>query len=123
MNDLKELQSVSFQEYSENKLIRRMVERTLHLAVEASLDIGRQVIASEGFRSPVDNKGVFEVLHEEGIVSDELLPALMDMGRFRNLIVHDYARVDDAAVFGILKRHLGDFDLYAKEIVRYLKHS
>lgn len=119
-SDLQGLQRVSFQEYEENKLIRRMVERTLHLAVEACLDIGRYIIAQEGFRTPEDNKGVFEVLHEEGIVSAELLPAMIEMGRFRNVIVHDYARIDNAAVFGILKKHLGDFDLFAKGIARYL---
>jgi len=38
----------------------------------------------------------------------------------RNLIVHDYARIDDSAVFGILKRRLGDLDEYARAIVAYL---
>jgi len=34
--------------------------------------------------------------------------------------VHDYARIDNATVFGILKRHLPDFDTYAQVIVEYL---
>lgn len=119
--DLRQLQNVDFKTYVENKLVRRTVERTLHLAVEACLDIGQHIIAQEGFRRPADNQDVFVVLAEEGIVSDELLPSLISMAKFRNLIVHDYARIDNAIVFGILKRRLDDFDAYARAIVDYLE--
>lgn len=118
--DLRQLQSVDFKTYVENKLIRRTVERTLHLAVEACLDIGQHIIAQEGFRRPADNRDVFVVLAEEGIVPGELLPRLIAMAKFRNLIVHDYARIDNAIVFGILKRRLDDFDAYARAIAGYL---
>jgi uncharacterized protein YutE (UPF0331/DUF86 family) len=121
VNDLLELQDVDLQTYTENKLIHRTVERTLHLAVEACLDIGQHIIAQEGFRTPEDNKDVFVVLSEEEIVPLGLLPRLINMAKFRNLIVHDYARIDNSAVFGILKRHLGDFDAFAQAIVRYLE--
>ncbi len=119
--DLRQLQSVDFKTYVENKLIRRTVERTLHLAVEACLDIGQHIIAQEGFRRPTDNQDVFVVLAEEGIVPHELLPRLIAMARFRNLIVHDYARIDNAVVFSVLKRRLEDFNVYAKAIADYLK--
>ncbi len=120
VSDLRSLQAVNFQEYQENMLIRRTVERTLHLAVEACLDMGQHIIAREGFRTPVDNKDTFAVLQEEGIISAEFLPKATAMARFRNLIVHDYAQIDNAAVFGILKRHLGDFDTFAQAILVYL---
>jgi uncharacterized protein YutE (UPF0331/DUF86 family) len=120
ISDLRNLQNVEFTTYQENKLIRRSVERTLHLAIEACLDIGQRLIAREVFRTPKDNRDVFQVLHEEAIVPDELLPKLTAMAGFRNLIVHDYADIDDATVFGILKRRLVDFDAYAQSIVAYL---
>jgi uncharacterized protein YutE (UPF0331/DUF86 family) len=120
INDLKDLQEISFQEYQENKLIHRTVERTLHLAIEACLDIGQHIIAQNGFRTPVDNKDIFVVLHEEGILSADLLEKTTSMARFRNLIVHNYARIDNAAVFGILKRHLDDFNAYAQAVLHYL---
>lgn len=119
-SDLRELQGVDFTTYAGNKLIRRAVERTLHLAVEACLDIGQHIIAQRGFRRPADNQDVFAVLAEEGILPAGLLPKLTAMARFRNLIVHDYARVDDRVVFGVLTRQLTDFDDYARAIVDFL---
>ena len=121
MSDLRELQSVDFATYVENKLIRRAVERTLHLAVEACLDIGQHIIAQEGYRRPADNQDVFVALAEEEILPKELLPRLIAVARFRNLIVHDYARMDDSVVFGALKGRLTDFDAYARAIVAYLE--
>ena len=43
------------------------------------------------------------------------------MSRFRNLIVHDYTRIDDAIVYSILTRRLGDFDAFAQSISTYLQ--
>lgn len=123
VNDLRSYraQATSLEMYQDNKMLRQAVERSLQVAVEICLDIGRRLIALDGFRYPVDNQDVFRVLYEEKVVSAQLLPALLEMARFRNLIVHNYARIDDARVYGILKRHLGDFDVFARMIVDYLQ--
>lgn len=123
ISDLRELQQIDFKSYEENKIIRRAVERTLHLAVEACLDIGQHIIAREGFRTPTNNKDVFQVLYEEEIVPDDLLSTLTAMARFRNLIVHDYMRIDNTAVFGILKNRLDDFEAFTQAIVAYLQRK
>ena len=123
VSDLRELQAVDFTTYVENKLIRRSVERLLHLAVEASLDIGQHIIAQEGFRRPADNQDVITVLAEEAIVPPDLLSRSNAMAKFKNLIGHDYARSDNNVVFGILKRRLGDLEAYAKAIIAYLEES
>jgi uncharacterized protein YutE (UPF0331/DUF86 family) len=43
------------------------------------------------------------------------------LARFRNLLVHVYARVDDAQVYRVLQEDLGDFDRYLESVGRYLK--
>lgn len=68
----------SFQQYVKDIRLKKAVERSLQVAIEACLDIGRRLIALEGFRYPEDNKDVFQVLREEGVVSQELLPSLVD---------------------------------------------
>jgi len=123
VSDLRELQDVDPQTYTESKLLRRAVERTLHLAIEACLDIGQHIIAREGFRLPEDNKDVIAVLGENDVLPAALLPNLIAMARFRNLIVHDYARIDNQIVLDIVKRRLGDFDAFAQAIVRYVETS
>ncbi len=111
----------SFRQYVENIRLKKAVERSLQVAVEVCLDVGRRLIALEGFRYPEDNRDVFRVLAEEEVVPAEMLPVLLEMASFRNLIVHDYARIDDAKVYAILKKRLGDFEGFARAVVEYLE--
>ena len=38
---------------------------------------------------------------------------------FRNILIHEYARVDIAKVHDILANHLDDFDAFRKQIVAH----
>jgi uncharacterized protein YutE (UPF0331/DUF86 family) len=117
---LLELPAPNFQEYERNFLIHKTAERLLQTAIEACLDIGKHIIAQERFRFPSDNAEVFTILAEEQVIPRTLLPRWQDMARFRNLLVHEYTKIDNAIVYGILKARLGDFDEFARAIVAYL---
>lgn len=121
LNDLKPVQGVSFSEYSKDIRLQRFVERTLHMAIEACLDIGNHIISDEGFREPEDNRDVFKVLGENGIITESLQKRLQDMASFRNLIVHSYAKIDNEVVFGILKKRLGDIEALIKAVSKTMK--
>ena len=108
------------EDYRDNPRLKRAVERSLQVAVEACLDMGRRIIAEQGLRFPDDNKDVFESLAEAGLVSAALLPRLLKMAQFRNLIVQNYARIDDFQVYSILQRSLADFDEYATAVARWV---
>ena len=113
----------SFEAYRDDPRLRRAIERAIQVAIELCLDIARRLISLKALRYPADNQDAFRVLVEEGIVLPDLLPSLLDMARFRNLIVHDYARIDDAKVYVILQKRLGDFDAYAAAITAYLEKA
>jgi len=111
----------SFKEYVDNIRLRRAVERSLQVATEACLDIGRRLIAEKGLRFPEDNKDVFVVLAEEKVIPYDMLLTLQNMVGFRNVLVHEYVKLDHVTVYGVLKKRLGDFDAYAEAIVSYLE--
>ena len=113
-------EAASFSIYRDDVKLRRAVERSLQVAAEISLDIGRRMIAIEGFRYAEDNQDVFRVLAAEQVVSQQLLDSLLNIARFRNLIVHDYAKIDDVKVYEILRYRLGDFEAFTEAIRVYL---
>lgn len=120
VQDLREVQNISWEEYSHDKRIRRFVERTLHIAVEAMIDVAQHVIADEKWREPANYRDAFAVLAEEGAVGKAHLEQYQKMAAFRNLIVHYYEKIDDEVVFGIFQRNLEDFELFVKDISQFL---
>ncbi len=120
LQDLRQAQGVTWEEFAGNKMLRRYVERTLQLAIECCLDIGSHIISDERLREPEDNKDVFAVLAENLVIPEAGLTELKKMAQFRNLIVHAYARIDPAIVYDALRKRLSDLDGFALAIKRYL---
>lgn len=123
ITDLQGVQDCSLQEFSGNKQLRRFVERTLHIAIECALDIGNHIISDNVWREPQSNKDVFVVLCENNIVSQNQSQSLQKMAQFRNLLVHDYARIDETILFGILKKNVNDLVEYVVAITSQLAHA
>ena len=92
----------------------------LIVACEAALDICNHLAARRAARSPDDYADCMTILAELGALPADLAERLGRMARFRNLLVHLYARVDDVEVHRVLREDLGDFDRYLAAIGQYL---
>ena len=106
----------SFGKYQASPDAKDIAERNIQVAIEGCLDIAKVVISSMELPEPKDNKGVFTVLAEAGILSDASLKFLIPMAGTRNVLVHGYDKVEDSVIYGVLKRHLDDFAVFLKEI-------
>ena len=73
IRDLDEIKlQYTLEDFRVNKVIRRYTERTLHIAVEACLDLASHIISHRGLREPLDNKDCFQVLKENKIIAVDL---------------------------------------------------
>ncbi|MBW2646893.1 MAG: DUF86 domain-containing protein [Deltaproteobacteria bacterium] len=106
----------SFTEYQVSPDVKDITERNIQVAIEACLDIAKIIISREGLKEPKDNKGVFTVLAEAHILSETSLEFLIPMTGTRNILVHGYDRIEDALIYGIVKKHLDDFSVFLAEV-------
>lgn len=90
------------------------------MAIEACLDIASHVLADRGLRAPSTYAETFEILVQAGLMSSDLGRAMVEMTGFRNVIVHEYARIDAEVVIQILREHLEDFRRFETEALRWL---
>ena len=123
IKDLQPFQKLSPDEYSQDGIAQAVVERKLQLAIQVCLDIGSHILSEEGFREPEDNKDVFVILEEEGIIPADFLGNLIKMAKFRNILVHNYVRIDHKVVYDILRENLKDFDRFSNHIVEFVERS
>lgn len=96
--------------FKKDVYLHATAERYLHLSIESLLDIGSHIIADQGLRKPDTYAEIFEILTEEGIISEALMKDLEGMAAFRNILVHDYFRVDLDQVYMILQNKLGSIE-------------
>ena len=106
----------TFNAYAQSADLKDITERNLQIAIEACFDIGKIIISQKMLRDPKDNKDIFVTLAEAGIISLQSLEFLTPMAGTRNILVHGYDKVEDSLVYGILKRHLNDFDVFLTEV-------
>ncbi len=119
LDALRRYEKMSWEEFTGNAERRKAVERYLHQVLERCLDLGRMLIAEQGWPDPDTNRGVMELMVEKGVLPPERLPLLKEMAGMRNILVHEYDRLDNSLVLGVVKRHLGDILDYVRELTRF----
>ena len=103
--------------YAADVGLRLQAERALQLSIQICLDIGAHLIAERGLEQPTEYRGVFRSLADAAIIDRELAYRLADAAGLRNLLVHGYADLDDAAVWQALGR-LDDIRAFARAAAR-----
>ncbi len=109
----------SQKEIEENPDLKGAVERYLYLAVQATLDLAEAIIAFKEFRRPGAYTDVFYILEEENFITKSLSEKLVNMTKFRNVLAHDYEKVDFGIVYDALKNRLMDIE----ELIRSAKNK
>lgn len=99
---------VSVQQYNckrlvEDPFIHGAAERNLHLAIECLLDIGNHIIADRGYPRPENYADIFHILYEKEVIDPQLYKNLQGMAAFRNILVHDYMRLDRVRVYQMIQ--------------------
>lgn len=88
--------------------IRRSVDRLLQVAIKALIDAAQMIVKGERLGLPCDEQDAFVRLADRGILSQELVVLAKSMRGFRNLLGHEYGRIDDRIVFDVARTRMGD---------------
>ena len=89
-------------------------------AIEGCARIAHHVVAAEGWAAPESNADALRELGEHGVIDRSSTESMARAAGFRNVLVHQYAEVDDDAVVGNLRR-LGDLDAFVQQVARWLE--
>lgn len=89
------------------------------VSIEAATDVAQHVCASEGWGPPATNADAMRLLARHNVLSEPLGDNLARAVGFRNLLVHQYAEIDDDRVVAMLDR-LDDFDAFAVAVAQWL---
>ncbi len=123
LSKLYDIAKIDLKTFQHDILYKAAAERLLQVSIETCLNIGNHIIASMSWRNPNDYADIFKILGENDVIPKEFSEKMVEMAKFRNLLVHLYWEIDPKVEFEFLKSDLNDFELFAKYIVKFLKKS
>ncbi len=90
----------------------------LQMAVQNCIDIAAHIISEEGFGVPGSTNEMFYLLEENGYLDSELTEKMVKAVGFRNLVVHEYGKIELKQVFEVAQEDIKDLDEYLISIFK-----
>lgn len=84
----------------------------LQMAIQNCIDIAAHIVSEEGLGVPGSTNEMFYLLEENGYLNNELSEKMVKAVGFRNLIVHEYGKIDLEQVFEVAQEDIKDLNEY-----------
>ncbi|MBI2107235.1 DUF86 domain-containing protein [Candidatus Woesearchaeota archaeon] len=124
IEELSEIQPESFEAYKNDFKTKAACERYFEKIIESVVDLAFLVIKENKLKIPEEDKEAFDVLAKGEIISKDLAEKLKDAKGMRNLIAHEYGKVDDEIVFESVTSELKiDTETFVKKIKQTIKKN
>lgn len=111
LRELREILPASLESYRRVET-RRACERLLQIAIESVIDVCGLLVTGLRLGLPGEEDDLIEKLAQAGAVPSALRDRLRRMKGLRNILVHEYGRIDDRIVYEVVTGGLGDFDAF-----------
>lgn len=111
--ELKSFTLLSFNQYIQDKIRRRAVERLLQLIVEVACDINSFVLSKRGVTAESYHDS-FMKMGEAGIIEKDIASKLARTTGLRNRIIHEYGEYKDEVVYKNISIFIEFYGKYLK---------
>ena len=98
--------------FSKDANLRDATMFRLLIAIEAAQAICVHLASRLPVRAPDSMAGCFECLNSQSLIDEALTARMVQMSKFRNLLVHRYWNVDPSQVHGFLRTGADDLETY-----------
>ena len=96
------------------------IERGIQICIESIIDIANIIISVAGEEKPDTYREIMLKMSDLDVVSVNFSKRLANMAGFRNILVHDYTKIDEDVILNILKNDINDFMKYTVEVKEWM---
>lgn len=104
--------------FEEDYLKQDAIALNMQRACEQCIDLANHTIRVRKLGLPKESKESFRILGENRIIPKDLAARLERMVGFRNVLVHEYQRLDIGLMIEVIENRLDDLLLFVDCIVR-----
>jgi len=123
LREIEKFKAISWEDFSSSLSKQWMVSHGLQLSIQTSLDIGSHILAALGETQIEDYADIIDKLGEKEIIPPEFAKSIRGMAGLRNILVHEYAKLDLKKIYDILQNRLGDFYSFIEYINKFLENG
>ncbi len=109
LNKIKKYNSYSLEEFLIDDIAQDIVEYNLFITINMMVDIAVHIVVDNQLDSVNAMGEAFEILYKQKYISKEDMIKYKNMIAFRNILSHEYVKVDKKIVYQIYKNNLVDF--------------
>jgi uncharacterized protein YutE (UPF0331/DUF86 family) len=106
LSEFQTIQIPSFQDYKLDFKIKAICERYFEKIIETIISLSLFVIRLKNFIPPEDEDNIFSILSKNNIISNDLSLRLKDAKDMRNIIIHNYLKVEDLMVYNSITEEI-----------------
>lgn len=96
--------NLNYESFTLNDETQAIVERRLHICLEALIDLGMRIISLLGLEKPERYRDLPTILVRSNVIPSDERDVFERMISFRNILVHVYAELDLAKVYEALQK-------------------
>lgn len=102
---------------------RRMDAIVLNLqrACEMTTDVAMYVVSTRRLGIPQTKKEAFEMLKQNGLISEDMCKKMKGMIGFRNIAIHEYKQIDEEILRDVIENHLNDLKEFVRSMINLKK--
>ena len=100
--------------------IQESILFNIQMAVQNCIDIAAHIVSDEGFGVPGSTNEMFYLLEENGYLDNEITEKMVKAVGLRNLVVHEYSKIDLDRIFEVAQKDITDLKEYLKSIFKKL---
>ncbi len=114
---IKNVSNITLQVFLDDINVQDIILFNIQLAVQNCIDIAAHIISTEDMGIPGSTNEMFYFLEENNFINNLLTEKMVKAVGFRNLIVHEYGKLDLKRAYKISQNDINDLDDFLKEIL------
>jgi uncharacterized protein YutE (UPF0331/DUF86 family) len=118
INRIREKGNIEFPTFLEDIDCQEIVLFNLQMAIQNCIDIAAHIISDEGFGIPGSTGDLFYLLEENHYLDQAMTEKMIKTVGLRNLIVHEYGKIDLKRIFDAVHSDLNDLNDYLAMIFK-----
>jgi uncharacterized protein YutE (UPF0331/DUF86 family) len=122
LEELETCRKISWDELNASLVKQWQICHGLQLSIQTLIDIGNHILAEQGENQVEDYADIIDKLGEKNIIPLEFSRSIRGMAGLRNILVHEYARLDLTKIYSVLQNRLSDFHHFIEYINQYLEN-